>query len=130
MSSAAGFSVKATTPIHSGYVIDMVEAEMCDPDGGVDDARPGRREGGAGPVEQVPAGGRAHRLRDVLEREPDGPGRELLGEGRGAHAPGEGRCGVAAGSPNAPAATNAAAPKAGEPAKPATTPPASTDKKN
>ena len=30
MSSAAGFSVKATTPIHSGYVIDMVEAEMCD----------------------------------------------------------------------------------------------------
>jgi 8-oxo-dGTP pyrophosphatase MutT (NUDIX family) len=35
MSSAAGFSVKATTPIHSGYVIDMVEAEMCDPDGGV-----------------------------------------------------------------------------------------------
>ena len=35
LSSAAGFSVKATTPIHSGYVIDMVEAEMCDPDGGV-----------------------------------------------------------------------------------------------
>ncbi len=35
MSSGAGFSVQATTPIHSGYVIDLVEAEMRDPDGGV-----------------------------------------------------------------------------------------------
>lgn len=35
MASGAGFSVEGTTPIHSGYVIDMVEAEMRDPDGGV-----------------------------------------------------------------------------------------------
>lgn len=33
MSSEAGFSVQSTTPIHSGYVIDLVEAEMRDPEG-------------------------------------------------------------------------------------------------
>lgn len=33
--SAKGFSVVDTTPIHSGYVIDVVQAEMRDPDGGL-----------------------------------------------------------------------------------------------
>ena len=35
MSSAAGFSVHDTTAIHSGYIIDVVQAEMRDPDGGL-----------------------------------------------------------------------------------------------
>lgn len=35
MCSAAGFSVHDTTQIHSGYIIDVVQAEMRDPEGGL-----------------------------------------------------------------------------------------------